>query len=1176
MGQVIQVNGDYTIKARRAGGANVTFDTGEQVGSVTVTGDLHVLGTTHTFNSQVISDVVLVLNRGETGTGVTLRRSGLEIDRGSRDRADFLFDEDVNAWTVTHKLTDGTYSYADSNLQVRRILADTSTDNGDLTLISTGTGVVKVAGTVNYETRVLDYTRLPSVVITHIERSATTHLITVTTANAHGLAINDYVDIHCATFPVFNASNKIILDRTPTTFKYADTGGNFAITPVSGYVIKNSLMWIDGSSYVPTDDYLPNMRAVSDYSRSLVNAAIDNFSTSHIEDQNTRVLVYDSETSGGTSYAKVTVDGIEKIRVVSAGITTPASTFDLLNDNALTVNFAGAGTSINIGSATTGTTTNLKNSEIQVGNGTASSITTPATASFDLINSTVPTVNFAGAGTTINVGSDAVSTTTNLKNATVNIGNTHGAASITTPATAFNLINSTATTVNFAGAGETINIGSDADSTTTNLKNATVKIGNINGAASITTPATTFNLVNDTATIVNFAGAGATITIGSTTGKTTVRNPELAVGNATGTDSASSITTPSETFNLINGTASTINFAGVGSTINIGLAAISTITNLKNAEIKIGNANGDASLTTPASTVNVFNDTATTVNFAGAGTLVNIGKTTGSGVTNLKNDTTNFGAGSTTTIATPDSSTVNLIDTIAATVNFAGAGTAIRIGATTGKTTIRNPELTVGNASGTGSSSSITTPSETFNLVNTTATTVNFAGAATEINIGAALPGTTTINHDLVVAGTLTFNGSNTINASTISVVDPMIYLADGNAFDTVSIGFYAAYNTGSPPTPTHPYTGFVRDQSDKVWKLFSGITAEPNTTVNFSGATYDGLKIGDLSAVKGTFTGDVSGVKGTFTGDLSAVKGTFTGDVSGVKGIFSGDVSGVKGIFTGDVSGAKGTFTGKLTASGGADFSGTVSGITAAMVGAYTKSETEKKVADVAAGLADGNVTVTITGDTGSSVDLAAATGVLAVDHGGTGVTTKTGTGNLVLNNSPTLVSPVLGDCTASSINRVAITAPATDAEFRLADHSFLGTDGAHALSLKTTADTTATFPEGLINVGYVDIPQVIKNTQTGPGLTDIGKHWFHTDSGTVTYAIDSAIDFPIGSVLTFINDTGAGDITITVTGASLVLAGTGLVTSLSVKLAADGIATAIKTTASKWLINGVGLTAA
>ena len=245
-------------------------------------------------------------------------------------------------------------------------------------------------------------------------------------------------------------------------------------------------------------------------------------------------------------------------------------------------------------------------------------------------------------------------------------------------------------------------------------------------------------------------------------------------------------------------------------------------------------------------------------------------------------------------------------------------------------------------------------------------------------------------------------------------------------------------------------------------------------------------------------------------------------------------------------------------------------------MVDAYTKSETDGKVAEVAASLATGEVNVSITSASGSSVDLSTGTGILSIAHGGTSTGTATGTGNLVLNNGPTLVSPSLGDCSATSINRVAITAPANDAMIQLADHSSIGTDGAHALLLKTTADTTASFPEGSFNIGYVDMPQVIQNSQAGPGLTDVGKHWFHTDSGTVTYAIDSAIDFPIGSVLTFINDTGAGDITITVTGASLVLAGTGLVSSLSVKLAADGIATAIKTTASKWLINGVGLTTA
>jgi UDP-3-O-[3-hydroxymyristoyl] glucosamine N-acyltransferase len=47
---------------------------------------------------------------------------------------------------------------------------------------------------------------------------------------------------------------------------------------------------------------------------------------------------------------------------------------------------------------------------------------------------------------------------------------------------------------------------------------------------------------------------------------------------------------------------------------------------------------------------------------------------------------------------------------------------------------------------------SLTTSSTTFALVNTTATTVNFAGAATALNVGAAT-GTTTINNGLTVTG---------------------------------------------------------------------------------------------------------------------------------------------------------------------------------------------------------------------------------------------------------------------------------------------------------------------------------------------------------------------------------------------------------------------------------------
>lgn len=60
----------------------------------------------------------------------------------------------------------------------------------------------------------------------------------------------------------------------------------------------------------------------------------------------------------------------------------------------------------------------------------------------------------------------------------------------------------------------------------------------------------------------------------------------------------------------------------------------------------------------------------------------------------------------------------------------------------------------------------LTTDQTTFNLVNTTATTVNFAGAATDIQIGATT-GTTTVNNNLDVSGNLTPSDNNTQDLGT-------------------------------------------------------------------------------------------------------------------------------------------------------------------------------------------------------------------------------------------------------------------------------------------------------------------------------------------------------------------------------------------------------------------------
>lgn len=89
----------------------------------------------------------------------------------------------------------------------------------------------------------------------------------------------------------------------------------------------------------------------------------------------------------------------------------------------------------------------------------------------------------------------------------------------------------------------------------------------------------------------------------------------------------------------------------------------------------------------------------------------------------------------TSPLITP-STTFALVNTTATTVNFAGAATAVNIGAATGTATINNATFAINSAT-------ISTDETTVALLNTVATTINFAGAATALNVGTNL-GTTT------------------------------------------------------------------------------------------------------------------------------------------------------------------------------------------------------------------------------------------------------------------------------------------------------------------------------------------------------------------------------------------------------------------------------------------------
>lgn len=75
-------------------------------------------------------------------------------------------------------------------------------------------------------------------------------------------------------------------------------------------------------------------------------------------------------------------------------------------------------------------------------------------------------------------------------------------------------------------------------------------------------------------------------------------------------------------------------------------------------------------------------------------------------------------------------------------------------------------------------------------------------------------------------------------------------------------------------------------------------------------------------------------------------------------------------------------------------------------------------------------------------------------------GATGVSGTGAVLMGTSPTMVTPTLGVATATSINKVTITAPTTNATLTLAQGSTLATAGAFSNTITTTANTTVTFP--------------------------------------------------------------------------------------------------------------------
>ena len=105
--------------------------------------------------------------------------------------------------------------------------------------------------------------------------------------------------------------------------------------------------------------------------------------------------------------------------------------------------------------------------------------------------------------------------------------------------------------------------------------------------------------------------------------------------------------------------------------------------------------------------------------------------------------------------------------------------------------------------------------------------------------------------------------------------------------------------------------------------------------------------------------------------------------------------------------------------------------------------------------------------------------------------------------------------------------------------------------------------------------VPQNIQAGNYTAVLLDQGKHIFHASSAgsgdTYTIPANASVAYPIGTALTFINMASA-TVAIAITSDTMHLAKDG--TTGSRTLAQYGVATAIKMTATTWIISGSGLT--
>ena len=170
-----------------------------------------------------------------------------------------------------------------------------------------------------------------------------------------------------------------------------------------------------------------------------------------------------------------------------------------------------------------------------------------------------------------------------------------------------------------------------------------------------------------------------------------------------------------------------------------------------------------------------------------------------------------------------------------------------------------NNASNIANASFTQANNVYTAQNTTANFANASYTFANsintyaysaYAAANvgnTFVQTGGTVTGSVVISTDLHVTGNLYIAGNSTfVNANNISTNDSIILIGTNNTSNAIDLGIVGHFTNNG-----YQRTGFVRNHNTGIWGLFSNLTSEPSTTINWSDANliYDKIQTGNITA---------------------------------------------------------------------------------------------------------------------------------------------------------------------------------------------------------------------------------------------------------------------------------------------------------------------------------------